>query len=139
MSAEDDQLRELAAWSSRLAAELRLEGFVVDVEALLALAGVAAHSVRRPAAPLTTYVVGYAAGLAAARQRAADDGTGEEHATVAAADLTAADLTAAADELARAIEVATRLAETVAAEREASDDMPPTMSAELPPAHDGSA
>ncbi|WP_440710211.1 molybdenum cofactor guanylyltransferase [Herbiconiux sp. YIM B11900] len=115
MSSEDEQLRELAAWSARLAAELRLEGFVVDVEALLALAGVAAHSVRRPAAPLTTYVVGYAAGLAAAGG------------------------TAAGDELARAIDTATRLAHTAAAERAAADDVPPTTTVELPPTADGPA
>jgi hypothetical protein len=36
------------------------------VKAVLGLAGVAAHRVVRPAAPLTTYLVGYAAGRAAA-------------------------------------------------------------------------
>lgn len=121
MSSEDDQVRELAAWSARLAAELRLEGFVVDVEALLALAGVAAHSVRRPAAPLTTYVVGFAAGLAAGRAGA--DGTEM----------------AVRDELARGIDAATRLAETAAAERDAADDMPPTTSVEHGWSEDGHA
>lgn len=129
MSSEDEQLRELAAWSARLAAELRLEGFVVDVEALLALAGVAAHSVRRPAAPLTTYVVGYAAGLAAA-------GGAVDGADVGG---TRTGDSPAAAELARAIDVATRLAKTAAAEREAADDVPPTMAAELPRSEDGRA
>jgi hypothetical protein len=35
----------------------------VDVNDLLGLAGEAAHAVERPAAPLTTFLVGYAAGL----------------------------------------------------------------------------
>ncbi|WP_449371910.1 DUF6457 domain-containing protein [Arthrobacter psychrolactophilus] len=37
----------------------------VDVNAVLSLAGVAAHSIVRPAAPVTTFVAGLAAGLAA--------------------------------------------------------------------------
>ncbi|MFB2596579.1 DUF6457 domain-containing protein [Herbiconiux sp. P17] len=65
--AENEEQRVvLARWMSRLAVELELEGFEVDVDEVLGLAGVAAHAVRRPAAPLTTFVVGYAAGLAAA-------------------------------------------------------------------------
>jgi hypothetical protein len=36
------------------------------VQAVLGLAGVAAHAVVRPAAPLTTYLVGFVAGRAAA-------------------------------------------------------------------------
>ena len=63
---DDEQRRVLARWAARLASELGLEGFDVDVDEVLGLAGVAAHAVRRPAAPLTTFVVGYAAGLAAA-------------------------------------------------------------------------
>ncbi|MFB2583224.1 DUF6457 domain-containing protein [Herbiconiux sp. P15] len=101
MTAADDQSLELAAWAARVAAELRLEGFTIDVDALLALAGAAAHSVRRPAAPLTTYVVGFAAGHAAA--------TGSDPAAA----------------LAAAIDTATRLAATAAAERDAADDIPP--------------
>ena len=34
---------------------------------MLGVAGVAAHAVMRPAAPITTYLAGYAAGVAAAR------------------------------------------------------------------------
>ena len=56
----------LADWSARLSAELGITGFDVDVDAVLGLAGVAAHAVVRPAAPLTTFLVGYAAGIAAA-------------------------------------------------------------------------
>lgn len=56
----------LAAWVTRLATELGLGDVPVDIDAILSLAGVAAHAVLRPAAPLTTYIVGYAAGRAAA-------------------------------------------------------------------------
>lgn len=34
----------------------------VDVDAILGLAGDAAHAIVRPAAPLTTFIVGFAAG-----------------------------------------------------------------------------
>ena len=63
---DDEQRRVLGEWAARLAEELGLAGFEVDVDEVLGLAGVAAHAVRRPAAPLTTFVVGYAAGRAAA-------------------------------------------------------------------------
>ncbi|SDY49696.1 Molybdopterin-guanine dinucleotide biosynthesis protein A [Herbiconiux ginsengi] len=89
----------LDRWVARLAAGLGLDGLEVDIEEVLGLAGVAAHAVRRPAAPLTTFVVGYAAGLAVAA-----DG---------------ADAAAAAT---RAGEVARRLAAAYAAEVASSDD-----------------
>jgi len=54
----------LTAWCAELVSRLGLDGVEVDVDAVLALAGQVAHSVVRPAAPLTAYVVGYAAGLA---------------------------------------------------------------------------
>jgi molybdopterin-guanine dinucleotide biosynthesis protein A len=68
MSNQDDDatLRALRQWSDRLTAALGIEGVEVDIEAVLALAGTAAHVIMRPAAPLTTYLVGYAAGVAAA-------------------------------------------------------------------------
>jgi hypothetical protein len=59
---DDEALQE---WSARLAKALGLDDFEVDLKTVLGLAGRAAHAVLRPAAPLTTYVVGYAAGLAA--------------------------------------------------------------------------
>jgi hypothetical protein len=65
--AEKVQMIEmLEQWSTSLAAELGIADIDVDIDALLALAGVAAHAVLRPAAPLTTYLVGYSAGRAAA-------------------------------------------------------------------------
>lgn len=54
----------LARWWTELAAALGLPAVDIDHDVLLALAGEAAHGVVRPAAPLTTFLVGYAAGLA---------------------------------------------------------------------------
>jgi hypothetical protein len=54
----------LVEWARDLSAKLGLpEGFEVDAELVLDLARDAAHGVARPAAPLTTFLVGYAAGL----------------------------------------------------------------------------
>ena len=81
--AETAQMLEtLEQWSESLAAELGIADVDVDIDALLALAGVAAHAVLRPAAPLTTYLVGYAAGRAAAL-----DGVGAVDATARACDI----------------------------------------------------
>lgn len=62
----DDLHAVLAVWSSRVTAELDLGDAPIDVDAVLGLAGTAAHAVRRPAAPLTTYLVGIAVGRALA-------------------------------------------------------------------------
>jgi hypothetical protein len=53
----------LAAWVADLAAELDVDPAVVDRDLILDVARDAAHGVARPAAPLTTFLVGYAAGL----------------------------------------------------------------------------
>ncbi len=68
---ERDQL--LSQWCENLLAAFELEESRVDVNAVLALAGKAAHAVVRPAAPLTTFVAGYAAGLAAASGQASEE------------------------------------------------------------------
>ncbi len=52
----------LADWTSALTRALDLD-VVVDVELILDLARQAAHAVSRPAAPVTTFLVGYAAAL----------------------------------------------------------------------------
>jgi hypothetical protein len=75
-------LETLEQWSASLAAELGIADVDVDIDGLLALAGVAAHAVLRPAAPLTTYLVGYAAGRASAL-----DGVGAVDATSRASDI----------------------------------------------------
>ncbi|MCD5345865.1 DUF6457 domain-containing protein [Agromyces sp. S2-1-8] len=68
MTANDDDLdRTLQEWADRVRAELDLPDVPLDVNAVLGVAGVAAHAVVRPAAPITTYLAGYAAGVAAAR------------------------------------------------------------------------
>jgi uncharacterized protein DUF6457 len=51
-------------WVAAVAAELGIDELEVDVEQVLDLAADAAHSVVRPAAPLTTFVAGLAAGRA---------------------------------------------------------------------------
>jgi hypothetical protein len=53
----------LEAWTAELAAELGVDPGAVDVTLLLDVARDAAHNVARPAAPLTTFLVGLAAGL----------------------------------------------------------------------------
>ena len=54
----------LEEWVGRLATELGLPASVVDIELMLDLARDAAHGIARPAAPLTTFLVGYAAAAA---------------------------------------------------------------------------
>ena len=55
-------MNRLDEWSDRLARELGVDPGAVDVDTLLAVARDAAHNVARPAAPLTTFLVGLAAG-----------------------------------------------------------------------------
>ncbi|MBH0082460.1 DUF6457 domain-containing protein [Salinibacterium sp. SWN167] len=68
MNSEERQ--RLDDWAAHLSSELGIASdefrAAMDVEGILDLAGVAAHTVIRPAAPVTTFLVGYAAGLAAA-------------------------------------------------------------------------
>ena len=52
---------DLDAWTAHLAAELGIDPAVVDIGAILDLARDAAHTVARPAAPLTAFLLGYAA------------------------------------------------------------------------------
>ena len=51
----------LATWVDVAASELGISGADVDIDAVLGLARDAAHHVERPAAPLTTYLLGFAA------------------------------------------------------------------------------
>jgi hypothetical protein len=53
----------LQAWIAELGAALGVDPSAVDITALLDVARDAAHGVARPAAPLTTFMVGLAAGL----------------------------------------------------------------------------
>jgi hypothetical protein len=53
----------LGSWVSELCAALGIDPEALDRDLVLDLARDAAHNVARPAAPLTTFLVGYAAGL----------------------------------------------------------------------------
>ena len=88
-----DQDAILRAWCASLVDRLGLGGVEVDVDAVLALAGEVAHAVIRPAAPLTAFVVGYAAGRAVGSGELTDSAafaTAAATARAAAADFDAA-------------------------------------------------
>lgn len=67
-----DQQQVLESWCHQLVTALELEGLEVDIDEVLGLAGVAAHGIVRPAAPLTTFIVGFAAGCASSTGQASD-------------------------------------------------------------------
>lgn len=69
MKSQDETLED---WCRALLQALELEGVEIDVNEVLSLAGVAAHSIVRPAAPLTTFIAGFAAGLASGSGQATD-------------------------------------------------------------------
>jgi hypothetical protein len=57
-------------WVSELTHHLEIEGTDVRIGELLKIAGEAAHTVVRPAAPVTTFLIGYVTGLAEASGQA---------------------------------------------------------------------
>lgn len=57
---DDDQARRLESWMHALAAELNIP-VPQDTAVILDVAKDAAHSIARPAAPVTTFLQGYAA------------------------------------------------------------------------------
>jgi hypothetical protein len=65
MTMDEDEAQVLAQWSNRLAQALQLLDLEVDQELLLELARKSAGSVTHAAAPVTSFMVGYAAGLEA--------------------------------------------------------------------------
>lgn len=71
-SARADQDEILRVWCAELIGALELDDLEVDIDGVLGLAGVAAHAVVRPAAPLTTFLAAYAAGLAVGSGRAGE-------------------------------------------------------------------
>lgn len=75
----DDRDALLADWVDELCAALGLEQRPADIDTVLALAGRVAHGVVRPAAPLATFLAGYAAGRRAGGQ---DAGLEPELATI---------------------------------------------------------
>ena len=60
----DDVDAALDAWWATLTTALGLGDVPVDRDEILGLAADAAHALVRPAAPLTTFLAGYAAGRA---------------------------------------------------------------------------
>lgn len=70
MKSQDETLED---WCRALLQALELDGVDIDINEVLGLAGVAAHSVVRPAAPLTTFIAGFAAGLASGTGQATDE------------------------------------------------------------------
>lgn len=62
----DDQRTLLEDWSAKVSVALQHPELELDIDGILDLAGTAARVVVRPAAPLTTFIAGYAAGYAAA-------------------------------------------------------------------------
>jgi hypothetical protein len=82
VKSQDETLEE---WCRSLLQAYELEDVQVDINAILSLAGVAAHSVVRPAAPLTTFIAGYAAGLAAGSGASAEAGSMDKALAVARA------------------------------------------------------
>jgi hypothetical protein len=66
-------VRGLDDWVSELCVALGVPTDAVDVSLLLDVARDAAHGVARPAAPLTTFLVGLAAGLRGADAAAVRD------------------------------------------------------------------
>jgi hypothetical protein len=66
-------MTSLEEWLAALAEELDVRVSPDVIPAILDLARDAAHAVQRPAAPLSAYVAGYAAGLAKADDRAQAD------------------------------------------------------------------
>ncbi|GAA1105747.1 NTP transferase domain-containing protein [Nesterenkonia jeotgali] len=87
MTAESTDPHEpIELWVKELAHHLEVDGIEIDIDAVLALAGQAAHTVVRPAAPVTTYLIGYVAGLAEATGQA-DFQTASRAASRVAAEL----------------------------------------------------
>ncbi|MCC6269796.1 MAG: molybdopterin-guanine dinucleotide biosynthesis protein [Microbacteriaceae bacterium] len=62
----DQERVTLEAFAGKLAIALDLGDVPFDIDQVLDLAGDAARTIVRPAAPLTTFLVGYAAGRSAA-------------------------------------------------------------------------
>lgn len=80
----DDEV--LSEWLAAVRRQLQIEtsgAAAVDPGAVLDLAGAAAHGVVRPAAPLTTFLAGYALGLREGAGENASDAAGRAPALLA--------------------------------------------------------
>ncbi|WP_062072245.1 DUF6457 domain-containing protein [Demequina sediminicola] len=65
---------QLEAWVEAVAGELGIDTAVVDIDRILDAARGAAEAGSRPAAPLSTFLVGYAVGRASANEEGFDGG-----------------------------------------------------------------
>ncbi len=70
MTEDDAMMQAVRDWADALIAALELGDVPLDLDAVLGVAGLAARAAVRPAAPVTTYLIGYATGFAAARSEA---------------------------------------------------------------------
>lgn len=84
--AVDDEAQVLAQWSQDLAKALEILDLEVDQELLLELARKSADSVIHAAAPVTAFMVGYAAGREASKE-SQGSGASSTLATTRAADV----------------------------------------------------
>ena len=86
MAVDENEAQVLDQWTHRLAQALQILDLDVDQELLLDLARKSAGSVIHAAAPVTTFLVGYAAGLAAGNGSAGSQ-AGSTAAVTQAADV----------------------------------------------------
>jgi len=83
MTTDANPNQALAAWNKQLSTALRVPP--ADIDTILSLAGDIAHGVVRPAAPLSTYLVGYASAVLAAGGMTPEDAVA--HAVAVAREL----------------------------------------------------
>jgi hypothetical protein len=76
----------LDAWVDELSTGLGVDAAATDVQQVLDLARDAAHGVARPAAPLTTFLVGLAAGLRGGDRAAVAEAASAAHRLLAGRD-----------------------------------------------------
>jgi hypothetical protein len=68
---DEQQAQRLATWITQLTDELGVSA-PINIDVILDVAKDAAHSIERPAAPVTTYVLGYAVAQGADPSSVAD-------------------------------------------------------------------
>ena len=87
MFVDENEAQTLDQWTHRLAQALQILDLDVDQELMLDLARKSADSVIHAAAPVTTFLVGYAAGLEAGTQGGARSKASSTQAVARAADV----------------------------------------------------
>lgn len=97
MTVDKNEELVLDQWTQRLTQALQILDLDVDQELLLDLARKSADSVIHAAAPVTTFLVGYAAGLDAGRRTQTGSAGAEAAASTGAKAMSAAAVAKAAD------------------------------------------